>query len=293
MTRTFLLLAALTALFGAAGFALAGQQGMLIALGIAAAMNVFAYWNSDTMVLKIYRAQPIDPAEKPGLYRMIERLAAQAQIPMPKAYVIDSEQPNAFATGRNPENGAIAVTQGLMRMLDENELAGVIAHEMAHIKHRDTLTMTVTATLAGAIGMLGNFAFFFGGNRDGNRNPIIMLAMAILAPLAAMMVQFAISRSREYEADREGAEIAQDPMALASALQKIEQYAARIPNHLAEKNPATAHLFIHNPLHGQRMDNFFSTHPSTANRVSRLQAMAQQFKAAVTSAPRRKVMPWG
>lgn len=277
LMRTFILLAGLTALFGAVGFAIAGEQGMMIALGVACVMNFFAYWNSDKMVLAMYRAKPIDKHAHPELHSMMNKLAMQAAIPTPKAYIIQNDQPNAFATGRNPQHGAVAVTTGLLKMLDEREVAGVVAHEMAHIKNRDTLIMTITAAIAGAISMLANFAMFFGGSRDRGMGPIAVLLMAILAPLAAMLVQMAISRTREYEADRIGAEISGDPMALASALKKIAGGSKRITNYAAENNPATAHLFIMNPLHEHKVDNLFSTHPNTENRIRKLQELAQEM----------------
>lgn len=275
--RTGILLAVLTALFGVIGLAIGGQSGMFIALGIAVLMNVFTYWNADKIVLKMYRAQPLTAQELPELYRMIQELARRAEIPVPKAYIIHSEQPNAFATGRNPEHGAVAVTTGLIHLLSEREIAGVIAHEMAHIKNRDTLTMTITATIAGAISMLANFAFFFGGSRDSRMGPFAVILIAILAPIAAMLVQMAISRTREYSADRTGAMISGDPRGLASALEKISGMTARITNVQAEHNPATAHLFIMNPLHKERMDNLFSTHPNPTNRVQRLMQLAKEM----------------
>jgi heat shock protein HtpX len=264
-------------LFLAVGFLLGGMTGMLIALAVAVAMNGFAYWNSDKMVLKMYGARQVGPNDAPGLYRMVEDLAARADLPMPKVFIMENAQPNAFATGRNPENAAVAVTTGLMRILNEQEIAGVIAHELAHIKNRDTLTMTVTATIAGAISMLANFALFFGGSRDNRIGIIGTIAIMILAPLGAMLVQMAISRTREYSADHTGAEICGNPEWLASALQKLEQSARGIENITAEKNPASASLFIVNPLHGQRADNLFSTHPSTANRVARLAELAKSI----------------
>jgi heat shock protein HtpX len=275
--RTALLLAALTGLFVAIGFLIGGTSGMVIAFVIAAGMNVFAYWSSDKMVLSMYGAQPVDPHNAPELYNMVGQLADRAGIPMPKVYVMENDQPNAFATGRNPENAAVAVTTGLMRMLSSEELAGVIAHELAHIKNRDTLIMTITATIAGAIGMLANFGMFFGGNRDGERSGPGMIGgilIAIVSPLLAMVVQMAISRSREYEADREGAAICGRPEWLASALQRIEAGAHQVMNPEAERNPATAHMFIINPLFGSGMDNLFSTHPSTQNRVAALMELA-------------------
>lgn len=277
--RAAILLAAMTALFMGIGYLFAGQTGMIVALLIAGGMNLFAYWNSDKMVLRMYGAREVDERSAPELYAMVRQLSASAGLPMPRVYVMENPQPNAFATGRNPENAAVAVTTGLMQTVDDGELAGVIAHELAHIKHRDTLLMTVTATLAGAISMLANFAMFFGGNRDNN-NPlgfIGLLLMVFLAPLAAGLVQMAISRTREYEADREGAEISGRPLWLASALQKIAGATQRIPNMEAERNPASAHLFIVNPLSGARMDNLFSTHPNVDNRVARLTELAHQM----------------
>ena len=293
LMRTGLLLAGLTALFLAVGFLLGGQQGMLIALVFACATNFFAYWNADSFVLRMYNATEVDVRSAPELVGLVEQLAARAQLPMPKVYIVDEPQPNAFATGRNPEHGAVAVTTGLLRILNHQELAGVLAHELSHIKNRDTLTMTVTATIAGAIGMLANFAglsALFGG-RDGNANPLASLLLMVLAPVAAMLVQFAISRTREYAADRLGAEVSGHPLWLASALGKLESAAKRVDNVSAERNPATAHMFIINPLAGQGMDNLFATHPSTGNRIARLQSMAQQMHGAAQDAPRRG--PWG
>ena len=274
--RAGLLLAALTGLFLTAGYLIGAQQGMLIAFIMALGMNAFAYWNSDKMVLRMYGAKQVDRASAPRFYALVEDLARRANMPMPKVYIMENSQPNAFATGRNPENAAVAATTGLLEILDEREIRGVMAHELAHVKHHDTLVMTITATLAGAIGMLANFAFLFRGGSD-NRNPmgaIGTLAVMILAPLTAMMVQFAISRAREYGADAGGAAITGDPLALASALSKLERGARQIPNNDAERNPATAHLFIINPLSGRGADNLFSTHPSTANRVKKLQELA-------------------
>ena len=284
--RTALLLAGMTALFLVVGYLLGGEAGMVIAFGVAVAMNLFAYWNSDKMVLRMYGARQVDARTAPEFHAIIERLAARAGLPMPKVYLIDSDQPNAFATGRNPENAAVAATTGLLRMLSADEVAGVMAHELAHVKNRDTLTMTVTATIAGAIGMLANFAMFFGGSRDNN-NPlgfVGVLLVAILAPLAAMVVQFAISRTREYAADEGGAAISGNPHALASALAKIERGARAIDNNRAEANPATAHMFIINPLHAHAVDGLFSTHPKTANRIRRLQEIAARMGAAVNQA---------
>lgn len=276
--KTGLLLAALTALFGWIGLMLGGQQGMLIALGVAVAMNIGSYWFSDSIVLRMYNAQPIDHGD---VYDLTRDLAQRAGLPMPKVYIIDSPQPNAFATGRNPQNAAVAVNTGLIDILTRNELTGVIAHELAHIKNRDTLIMTITATIAGAISMLANFAMFFGGttSQNGERqgpNPLIGILIMFLAPIAAMLVQMAISRTREYSADKTGAEISGDPMALASALRKLERSAHIVPNETAEANPATAHMFIINPLHGGRIDNLFSTHPSTQNRVDALQQLVPE-----------------
>jgi len=270
--KTTILLAALTALFMGLGFALGGEQGMLLALVFAGGMNLFAWWNSDRMVLRMAGARPIGPEDAPRLYAMTRALAERAGLPMPALYVIDEDQPNAFATGRDPANAAVAVNTGLLRHLTEEEVAGVIAHELAHIKNRDTLIMTVTATLAGAIGLLAQFAFLFrgGDNRNNPLGAVGVILMLILAPLAAMLVQMAISRSREYEADRVGAEIAGTPRGLANALLRLQNLARRIENRHAEANPALAHLFIVNPLSGARMDNLFSTHPNTENRVRAL-----------------------
>lgn len=277
--RTGLLMAALMGLFLAAGYLLGREQGMLIAFLIAAGMNFFAYWNADKMVLRMHGAKQVDRQTAPEFYSLVEDLSQRAGLPMPKVYIMDNPQPNAFATGRNPENAAVAATTGLLRLLDKDEIAGVMAHELAHVKNRDTLVMTMTATIAGAISMLANFGMFFGGNRDRN-NPlgvIGMILMIILAPLAAMLVQMAISRTREYGADRGGAEISGQPMALASALAKISGAARRIENPAAEANPATAHMFIINPLSGQRMDGLFSTHPDPRNRIEALKQLAQQM----------------
>jgi len=272
--RTALLLAALTGLFLAIGFVLGGEAGMVIALAIAVAMNFFAYWNADKIVLRMYKAREVDRQSAPGFYGIIEQLAARADLTMPRVYIIDSEQPNAFATGRNPENAAVAATSGLLSSLSQEEVAGVMAHELAHVKNRDTLTMTITATIAGAIGMLANFALFFGGSRNNPLGIVGALLIMILAPLAAMLVQMAISRTREYAADRAGAEICGHPMWLASALAKIDRRARRVDNPAAEDNPATAHMFIINPLHARAVDSLFSTHPSTESRIQKLREMA-------------------
>ncbi|NRG17149.1 zinc metalloprotease HtpX [Rhizobiales bacterium] len=293
--RTALLLAALTALFMGIGFMIGGQSGMVIAFVIAAGMNVFSYWNADKMVLRMHHAVEVDERQAPEFYNLVRELAANAGLPMPKVYIIDNPQPNAFATGRNPENAAVAATTGLLNMLTREEVAGVMAHELAHVKNHDTLIMTITATIAGAISMLANFAFFFGGSRDNN-NPfgfIGVLVAAIVAPLAAMLVQMAISRTREYAADRMGAMICGQPMWLASALNKIAGGVKHIHNEDAERNPATAHMFIVNPLSGERMDNLFSTHPNTNNRIAALQNLAQEMGGG--GAPRRGSQhgPWG
>ena len=282
--RTTLLMAALTALFMGIGGLIGGGTGALIALLVAGGMNLFAYWNSDRMLLRMHNAQPVDPRSEPELYEMVSQLSQNAGIPMPKLYIVDEDQPNAFATGRNPENGAVAITTGLLRILNHQEVAGVVAHEIGHIKNRDTLVMTITATIAGAISMLANFAMFTGNSRDNPLGMIGSIAMMILAPIAAMLVQMAISRTREYAADRAGAEICGRPMWLASALEKLEIGAQRIGNHSAEQNPASAHMFIVNPLHGGTMDGLFTTHPRTANRIAALRAMAG-------AAPARG--PWG
>jgi len=274
LVRTSLLLAAMTALFGGVGYLLGGATGMLVALGVAVAMNFYAYWNADRLVLRMYRAREVDRAGAPDFYGIVEQLADRAGLPMPRVYVIDSDQPNAFATGRNPQNAAVAATSGLLRALAPQEIAGVIAHELAHVRNRDTLTMTVTATIAGAISLLANFALFFGNNRNNPLGFLGVLLVMVLAPLAAMLVQMAISRTREYAADRAGAEICGHPLWLASALEKIEKLASRVDNPAAERNPATAHLFIVNPLHAHRRDSLFATHPSTENRIRALRRLA-------------------
>ena len=286
--RTAILLAGLTGLFGAVGAMIGGQTGMLIALAVAAGMNFFTYWGADRMVLSMHGAREVDEATAPELYSMVRQLSQRAGLPMPKVYLMDEEQPNAFATGRNPENSAVAATTGLLNHLTREEVAGVMAHELAHIKNRDTLIMTITATIAGAISMLAQFGMFAGGNRNNNSGGMGIIGtilMVILAPLAAMLVQMAISRTREYSADRLGAEILGQPMALASALNKIAGAAQQIENHSAEQSPATAHMFIINPLSGMRMDNLFSTHPATENRIAALQEMAGQMGQAGLSAP--------
>jgi len=288
--RTAVLLAAMTGLFLAIGFVIGGEAGMAIAFLIALAMNAFAYWNSDKMVLRMYGAREVGPSEAPEYYGIIQRLVQNAGLPMPKVYIMDNDQPNAFATGRNPENAAVAATTGLLRHLSDEEVAGVMAHELAHVRNRDTLIMTVTATIAGAISMLATFALFFGGRSRNNPLGIVgAILIMILAPLAAALVQMAISRTREYAADAGGAEICGHPLWLASALAKLEQGAAAIDNDEAEANPATAHMFIINPLHGGSVDNLFSTHPDTANRIQRLRELAGSAGPGISGA----TGPWG
>ena len=277
--RTAVLLAGLTALFMGVGYLIGGGTGAVIALAIAAATNLFAYWNSDRMVLAMYGAHEVDRTTAPDLVDLVAGLAARAALPMPRVFLMDEAQPNAFATGRNPQNAAVAVTTGLVQSLSREELAGVVAHELAHIKHHDTLLMTVCATIAGAISMLAQFGMFFGGHRDNNNGPGIVgsIAMMILAPLAAMLVQMAISRTREYAADDFGARIVGQPLWLASALAKIDNAAHRIPNAEAEHNPATAHMFIVNPLRASMLQNLFSTHPPLEQRLERLQQVAVEL----------------
>lgn len=274
--KTGLLMAAIVALFGAVGAALGGAQGMLLALLIGGAVNLFAYWNSDQIVLRMYNAREVDARSEPRFHRMVAELAQRAELPMPRVYIIDEAQPNAFATGRDPEHAAVAATTGIMQILSERELRGVMAHELAHVKHRDTLISTLSATVAGAISMIANFGLFFTGGRDENRpNPVVAIAVMILAPLAAMLIQMAISRAREFGADAGGAEISGDPEALASALQKIEAYARGTPLDAAEQHPETAQMMIINPLSGDGMAGLFRTHPATEDRVARLLAMAR------------------
>ena len=282
--KTAILIAVMTALIGFAGLLIGGEVGLLIALVVAAGMNVFAWWSSDRMVLRMHNAVEVNAQTAPDLVHMVAGLAQNADLPMPKVFVIETDQPNAFATGRNPSNAAVAATTGLLSRLTQEEVAGVMAHELAHIKNRDTLIMTITATLAGAIGMLANFAFFFRGSRNNAMGFIGLLATMILAPLAASVVQMAISRTREYEADRVGAEICRQPIWLASALTKIQGFASRIDNQAAERNPATAHMFIINPLHAHRHDRLFSTHPNTENRIAKLREIAGEVP--------RKSGPW-
>lgn len=275
---TTLLLAAMTALFMTAGYLIGGQNGAMTALGFAALMNIGAYWMSDKMVLAQYKAQPVDERNAPNLYAIVRELTTRAGLPMPKVYIIQSDQPNAFATGRNPRNAAVAATTGLLQRLSHDEIAGVMAHELGHVKNRDMLTMTIAATLAGALGYLANFGFMFAGSRNNSEQrsplaPIAMLLVMIVGPMAAMLVQMAISRTREYEADRLGALICGNPRALASALQNISQAARVTPMPMADANPATAHLFIANPLSFGRMSQMFATHPPMEERIRRLLAM--------------------
>lgn len=293
--KVFLLMAAMTALVMALGWMMGGQGGVIIAFLIAGGMNFFGYWNSDKMVLRQQGAVELSPQQGAKIYDMTAALADRAGLPMPKLYLLPTEQPNAFATGRNPENAAVAVTQGLVNTLTPDELAGVIAHELAHIKHRDTLTMTITATMAGAIAMMGNMMIFT--RRDDRGGMLGSIAAMILAPLAATMVQMAVSRAREYEADKTGAEICGQPRALASALQRIAGAAGRTVNMPAEQNPAAASMFIINPLAGLRMDKLFTTHPPTEERIARLMAMrAAPEPATPTRIPRsgksRGQGPW-
>ena len=286
--RTAMLLAVMTALFMGVGYLLGGSGGMMIALVIAAGTNLFSYWNADKMVLAMNRAVEVDEKTAPDYFSIVRDLAQRAGLPMPRVYLIDNPQPNAFATGRNPEHAVVAATTGLLQRLSHEEVAGVMAHELAHVQHRDTLTMTIVATLAGAISMLGNFAFFLGGNRNNNGAGILgVLVAMIVAPFAAMIVQMAVSRTREYAADRRGAEITGRPLWLASALAKIASGAEAIRNPDAERNPATAHLFIINPLHGERMDSLFSTHPATENRIAALKEMADEMSRTGATAARR------
>ena len=291
--KTTVLLAGLTALFMGIGYLIGGKGGMMIAFIMALGMNLFSYWNSGDMVLSMYGAREVDGYSAPEFHGIVARLAERAGLPMPRVYIIENDQPNAFATGRDPEHAAVAATTGLLRMLSPEEIAGVMAHELAHVKNRDTLIMTITATIAGAISMIANFGMFFGASQSNNGegqggNPLGMIGgilVAILAPFAAMIVQMAISHTREYEADRIGAEICGRPLWLADALTNIHNYAHQIPNYQAEANPATAHLFIANPLHGRSFDSLFSTHPAMEERVRRLHEMA-----GMAAMPRG---PWG
>jgi len=294
--KTGMLLAGLMALFGVVGYFLGGGTGMVIALGFGLATNLFAYWNSDRLALAAHHAVEVDERTAPELVHMVRDLSRRAGLPMPRVYLIDNPQPNAFATGRNPENAAVAATTGLLHMLSHDEVAGVMAHELAHIKNRDTLIMTVSATIAGAIATLAQFGFLFGGRGENRPNPIVMIGTALLAPLAAMIIQMAISRSREYDADRMGAQICGQPLALASALARIAGGVAHIPNPDAERRPATASLFIINPLSGQGVDNLFSTHPATENRIAALHALAQEMGASAQPPgffAQSSSSPWG
>lgn len=293
--KTGILMAAMTGLFLAMGYVIGGPTGALIALAIAAGMNALTWWKSDTMVLRLHNAREVDAHTAPELQQIVMELARNADMPTPKIYVIDNPQPNAFATGRNPDNAAVAATTGLLKRLSRDEIAAVMAHELAHIRNYDTLTMTITATFAGAISMLANFAMFFRGGNN-RQNPIALIAMMILAPMAAALVQMAVSRSREYEADRIGAQICGNPLWLASALQRIQGFASQIDNDSAERNPATAHMFIINPLHAFKRDKLFSTHPATENRVKALEQLAaemgvSQRPSTRTSRPRNPG-PW-
>ncbi|WP_321960030.1 zinc metalloprotease HtpX [Paraburkholderia sp. J7] len=274
--KTAMLMAAITALFIVIGGLIGGHRGMMLALFFALAMNFFSYWYSDKMVLRMYNAQEVDEATAPQFYRMVRDLATRAGLPMPRVYLINEDAPNAFATGRNPEHAAVAATTGILRVLSEREMRGVMAHELAHVKHRDILISTISATMAGAISALANFAMIFGGRDENGRpaNPIASIAVALLAPIAGALIQMAISRAREFEADRGGAEISGDPQALASALDKIHRYAQGIPFPAAEQHPATAQMMIMNPLSGGGLQNLFSTHPSTEERIRRLMEMA-------------------
>ena len=299
--RTAILLAGLTGLLMAVGYLIGGGSGALIALIIAAGTNLFSYWNSDKIVLSMHGAQEVDEHSAPELVAIVRELAQHASLPMPRVYLMDSPQPNAFATGRNPQHAAVCATSGLLNTLSREEIAGVIGHELAHVRNHDTLTMTITATIAGAISMLAQFGMFFrGGSRNSNSGLGVVgsVLMLILAPLAAMIVQMAISRSREYAADNLGARISGRPDALASALVKISQVAEQIPNETAESHPTTAPLFIINPLSGRGMDNLFSTHPSTENRIAALEKLAREmgqggFGLAAANEELRSRGPWG
>ena len=291
MFKTFVLLGGLTVLFVVVGFALGGEAGATMALLMAGGMNLFAWWGSDRMVLRMHNAQPVTEAEAPQLYRMTQQLAARANMPMPALYIIHEDQPNAFATGRSPERGAVAVNTGLLGLMTQEEVAGVVAHELAHIKNRDTLIMAVTATLAGAISFLAQFGMLLGRGRDNRPNPVAMILMVLLAPLAAMLVQMAISRAREFEADAEGARICGDPSWLANGLAKLERGRIGHVNQTAEANPASAHMFIINPLSGLRMDRLFATHPPTEERIARLMAMGKP-SPGVRAAEPRGASPW-
>jgi heat shock protein HtpX len=287
--RTGILMAALTGLFVGVGFLLGGAAGMMIAFLFAVASNAFAYWNSDKMVLRMYGAREVDQRSAPRLYNIVQQLSRAAGLPMPRVCIVENDQPNAFATGRDPEHAAVCATTGLLNRVSDEELAGVLAHELGHVKNRDTLTMTITATIAGAVSMLANFALFFGGDRRNNPLGIVgVLLVSILAPIAALLVQATISRTREFEADKAGAEISRHPLWLASALSRIEHAAQVTQNPEAEANPATAHMFIINPLSGGGLSGLFASHPPTEERIARLRAMAGE-----PSAPARTPGPWG
>ena len=277
LMKTAILMAAITALFMLLGGWMGGETGMVLAFVVALALNFFSYWFSDKIVLKMYRAREVDDSSAPQFVGMVRELAQRANLPMPKVYLIDEAAPNAFATGRNPQHAAVAATTGIIRSLSERELRGVMAHELAHVKHRDILLSTISATMAGAIGMLANFGMMFGGRSSDGRpsNPLMGILVAILAPLAASLIQMAISRAREFEADRGGAEISGDPQALASALQKIQRISQGIPMETAERHPETAQMMIMNPLSAGGLRGLFSTHPSTEERVERLLEMAR------------------
>jgi len=291
MARTFLLMAAMTGFVGVIGLLLGGEAGLVISLVVAFGMNFYSYWNSDKAVLRMHGARAVDQRSAPELWAMTESMARRAGMPMPALYIIETDQPNAFATGRNPENAAVAVTRGLMQNMSREEVAAVVAHELAHIKSRDTLTMTITAALAGAVSMLANFAIFFGGERDRPLGKIGTIAMMILAPMAAAMVQMAISRVREYEADALGAEICGNPDWLASALNRLGVLSGRIDNIAAERNPATAHMFIVNPLHMQAVDSLFATHPPIEKRIAELRKLSRPQSAAPQSRSRPAQSP--
>lgn len=292
--KTAALLSFMTALFMGLGLMIGGQSGMMIALVIAVGMNFFSYWNSHKMVLRMHNARQVDENSAPEFYELNRRLAEAANLPMPDVYIIDTPQPNAFATGRNPENAAVAASTGLLEALTMEEVAAVMAHEMAHIQNRDTLIMTVTATFAGAISMIANFAMFFGGGRDrGGIGIIGTLVAMFVAPFAAGLIQMAISRTREYAADKRGAEICGNPIWLASALEKIAMGTSRIPNEVAERNPSTAHMFIINPLGQYKRDNLFSTHPDTQNRINALEALASEWSIEDNTSDNDTPQPWG
>ncbi|WP_395395759.1 zinc metalloprotease HtpX [Novosphingobium sp. BL-8A] len=282
--KTAMLLAALTALFMGLGYVFGGSGGAMIALIVAAGMNLFTFWNADSIVLKMHDAREVDARSAPEFYGLVAELARRAQLPMPRVYLIESANPNAFATGRNPEHAAVAATTGLIDRLTRDEVAAVMAHELGHVKNRDTLTMTMVATIAGAISMIANFGMFFGGHGENRPNPMVAMAAVVMAPFAAMIVQMAISRTREFSADRAGAEISGNPRALASALAKIAGPAQAIPSVASERNPAAAQLYIV----PTGVSDLFSTHPATEKRIAALMAMdASQAPAGPTAAVRR------